>query len=312
VYTHRRNRDIVGLIDRNRATNYSPIHRARVNDQFVRGRTLDAYGHPLELPVVYVSNKDLKETLLACIGTFDPTCENIAGYTLADALPWNPDLVLSTVPEARRSYDQLTFLLRTFQTRWRGEASLTQARLRGNVPGVTGFGTTGTRFSAGAYAHPNEGINSDGPLPDALELEGKIWLAVRLPYAMQGGLLYTHTLGERFTPTFEVLGRYVYEDSVGTKLPASIFRSLLGQQIFVEPRGSRHYASRDVMDLHLEWRSPRIAVLTLDLFNATGSNALTSINTTVGNRIDADPTTYFMAARLRVAPRTLRVGIRVD
>jgi hypothetical protein len=78
------------------------------------------------------------------------------------------------------------------------------------------------------------------------------------------------------------------------------------------PRGSRHYASRDIVDLHLEWRSPKFAVLTLDLFNALGSDALTSVNTTVGNQIDADPTSYFMAARLRVPPRTLRVGIRVD
>ena len=82
--------------------------------------------------------------------------------------------------------------------------------------------------------------------------------------------------------------------------------------MFIEPRGSRHFASRDVVDLHLEWRSAKVAVLTLDLFNALGSNALTSINTKVGNQIDADPTSYFMAARLRVDPRTLRVGIRVD
>jgi hypothetical protein len=91
-----------------------------------------------------------------------------------------------------------------------------------------------------------------------------------------------------------------------------VFKSLLGQTLFVEPRGSRHYASRDVVDLHLERRSPRFAVLTLDLFNALGSNALTNVNSIVGNRIDSDPTSYFMAGRLRVEPRTLRVGLRVD
>jgi hypothetical protein len=311
VYTHRRNRDIVGLIDRNRATNYSPIYNAKVDDQFVVGRTLDAKGKPLVLPVVYVSNKDVKDKLLSC-GSFNPGCDTIAGYTLASPLLWNPDLVLTTVPEARRSYEQLTLMLRTYQTRWRGEASITNARLRGNVPGVAGFATTGTRFSAGPYAHPNEAINDDGPLPDALELEGKVWLAVRLPYALQGGVLYTHTLGERFTPGFQFDGRYRYHDSLGVELPFEVFRSLLGQTMFVEPRGSRHYASRDVVDLHLEWRSPKVAVVILDLFNALGSDALTSVNTTVGNRIDADPTSYFMAARLRAPPRTLRVGIRLD
>ncbi len=313
-YTHRRNRDIVGIIDRNAATNYSPIYNAHVNDTYVIGRTLDQNGKPLVLPVVYVSNKDLKETLLACVGVaFSPSCPNsIGGYTLADPLPWTRDLVLTTIPEARRSYDQLTFLLRTYQPRWRGEASVTEARLRGNVPGVAGFGTSGTRFSAGPYAHPNEAINDDGPLPDALELEGKVWFTVQLPHAFQGGVLFTHTIGERFTAGFQFDGRYRYTDSVGGILPFQVFKSLLGQTLFVEPRGSRHYASRDVMDLHLEWRSTTYAVLALDLFNALGSNALTSVNATVGNQIDADPTSYFMAARLRVPPRTLRVGIRVE
>lgn len=312
VYTHRRNRDIVGLIDRNRATNYSPVYNVRVDDQYVIGRTLDQNGKRLVLPVVYVTNKDLKAALIACLGSFDPSCSPIAGYTLADPLLWNPDLVLTTIPEARRSYDQLTVMLRTYQARWRGEASLTQARLRGNVPGATGFGTTGTRFSPGPFTRPNEAINNDGALPDALELEGKVWLAVRLPYALQGGLLYTHTLGERFTAGFHFDGRYAYTDGLGGFLSPAIFRSLLGQTLFVEPRGSRHYASRDVVDLHLEWRSPRFAVITLDLFNAIGTDALTSVNTIVGDQIDAEPTSYFHAARLRVPPRTLRVGIRVD
>jgi hypothetical protein len=313
LYTHRSNRDIVGIIDRNSATNYSPMYNAHVNDTYVIGRTLDQNGKPLVLPVVYVSNKDLKDELLVCAGSFNPGCPTtIGGYTLADPLPWNPDLVLTTIPDAKRTYDQVSVMLRTVQTRWQGEASVTSARLVGNVPGVAGFGTTGTLFSAGPYAHPNEAINDYGPLPDALELEGKVWLSFQLPYALQGGLLYTHTLGERFTAGFVFDGRYAYTDSLGGILPGPVFRSLYGQTLFVEPRGSRHYASRDVVDLHLERRSPKFAVLTLDLFNALGSNALTSVNSTVGNQLDADPTSYFMAARLRVPPRTLRVGLRVE
>jgi hypothetical protein len=313
LYAHRVNRDIVGLVDRNSATNYSPIYNVHVNDQFVLGRTLDQNGRPLVLPVVYMSNKDLKDFLLTCVGAFNPSCPaSVGGYSLADRLPWNPDYVLTTVPEAQRSYDQLTLLLRTAQPRWRGEASVTSSRLRGNVAGVAGFGTTGTRFSAGPFAHPNEAINDDGSLPDAQEFEGKVWVAARLPYALQGGLLYTHIVGERFTAAFQFSGRYAYSDSVGGLVPAPVFRSLLGQNVFVEPRGSRHYASRDVVDVHLERRGPTFAVLTLDLFNVLGSNALTSVNTIVGNGYDADPTSLFMAPELRVAPRTLRIGIRVD
>jgi hypothetical protein len=220
--------------------------------------------------------------------------------------------VLTTVPQARRSYDQLTVLLHTAQPRWRGEASLTSSRLRGNVAGVAGFGTTEARFSAGPFAHPNEALNDDGLLPDAQELEGKLWLTARLAYGLQAGVLYTHIVGERFTAAFQFAGRYAYSDSVGGLVPAPVFRSLLGQTMFVEPRGSRHYASRDVVDVHVERRGPEFAVLTLDLFNAFGSNALTSVNTIVGNGYDADPTSFFMAPQLRVAPRTLRIGIRID
>ena len=313
-YTHRRNRDIVGLIDRNSATNYSLIYNVHVNDQFVLGRTLDANGRPLVLPVVYMNNRDLKDVLLLCSGALNPTScpTRIGGYTLADPLTWNPDFVLTTIPEARRSYDQLTLLVRTAQPLWRGEASLTTSRSRGNVSGVASFGTTGTRFSAGPYAHPNEAINDYGPLPDAQGLEGKVWVAARLPFAFQGGLFYTHITGERFTAAFQFAGRYEYTDSVGGLIPAPVFRSMLGQTVSVEPRGSRQYASRDVIDVHLERRAGTFGVLALDLFNAFGSNALTSVNTVVGNQYDADPTSYFMAPQLRVAPRTLRAGLRVE
>jgi hypothetical protein len=313
LYTHRQNRDIVGLVDRNRATNYSPIYNVHVNDLYVLGRTLDANGRPLVLPVIYMSNKDLKDFLLTCVGAINPSCpSSVGGYSLASPMPWNPDFVLTTVPQARRSYDQLTVLLRTAQPRWRGEASLTSSRLRGNVAGVAGFGTTEARFSAGPFAHPNEALNDDGLLPDAQELEGKLWLTARLAYGLQAGVLYTHIVGERFTAAFQFAGRYAYSDSVGGLVPAPVFRSLLGQTMFVEPRGSRHYASRDVVDVHVERRGPEFAVLTLDLFNAFGSNALTSVNTIVGNGYDADPTSFFMAPQLRVAPRTLRIGIRID
>jgi hypothetical protein len=53
-------------------------------------------------------------------------------------------------------------------------------------------------------------------------------------------------------------------------------------------------------------------VLTSDLFNAFGSNALLSVNTNIGDQSPSDPASVFGAARLRVAPRTLRLGLRVD
>jgi len=314
LYTHRRNKDIVGIIDRNIATNYSPIFNVKVDDQFALDIMRDARGKPLVIPVLYMSNKDLKQALEVCRGVIGvPTCpSSIGGYTLASPLPWNPDYVLTTIPDARRIYNQVTAMVRTVQTRWRGEASFTKARLVGNVPGVTGFGTAGTRFSAGPYAHPNEAIQNYGPLADALELEGKVWATVKLPWNLEAGALFTHTIGERFAPTFQFDGRYVYQDGNGGYVPAGVFRSLLGQSVFIEPRGSWHYASRDIMDVHLEWRTPRAAVLTFDVFNALGSNALTVVNTRLAGQYTNDPTTDFLAPRLRVAPRSLRVGLRVE
>ena len=64
--------------------------------------------------------------------------------------------------------------------------------------------------------------------------------------------------------------------------------------------------------MHWEWRTPKRATVTADLFNAFGSNAITSINENIGDQNPTDPTSVFGAARLRAAPRTLRIGLRVD
>lgn len=313
VYTHRVNRDIVGLVDRNMARNYTPIYNTRANHRFGQGRVLDARGNPLELPVLYISNDDLRRRLFSCGDSGNAPCATpVAGYTAAQAalLQWNPDFVLTAIPEARRRYQQATLLLRTAQPRWHAEGSVSGARLRGNVPGVTGYGTTGTRFSAGPFARPNERINSEGFLPDALEFEGKVWLSAQFPGSVSAGLLFTHTLGERFAPTFEINERYVYTDSLGTPLSPLLFERVLGQVLFVEPRGSRQYASRDVLDAHVEWRY-RGVIWWADLFNVLGSNALTQINTNVGDQSASDPTSFYAAPRQRVPPRTLRLGLRV-
>jgi len=322
TYTSRRNKDIVGLLDRNLATNYSPIHGVFVDHRLASGRVLDAHGNRLKLPTVWISNQDLKATLNSCGPSGNGPCVNpftgvptkIGGYTYFDVenFTWEPDLVLTPVPQARREYGQITATVRTSYDRWRGEASVTAARLKGNVPGVTGYGTTGTTFSAGPFAHPNEAINFDGVLPDAQQFEGKVWLSARLPYGANAGLLFTHTYREMFAPTFSFNGRYVYSDTLGAILPSRLFQRILGQSEFVEPRGSRFYPSRDILDLHLEWRSPRRAVIAVDLFNTLGSSAITLINTNIGDQTASDPTSKFAATRLRVTPRTLRIGMRVD
>jgi hypothetical protein len=310
IYVHRRNGDIVGLVDRNLASNYTPIRNVHVDHRFQRGLVIGPDGQRLVLPVLYASNRDI----LDAVARYRGNATVLFGYPVSylRTLTWNPDVVLTAVPDARRVYDQLTFTMRTVQERWRAEGSLTGARLRGNVPGVAGFGTTATRFTAGPFVNPNEGINGYGYLPDALQMEGKVWAVARLPRGLEGGLVYTHTLGERFTPSFEVLPRFVYADSTGSPFLRDLFRSAYGQHVLLEPRGDRHYASRAVVDVHLSWRSMRRAVVTLDLFNALGENELVSVETVIREQDVSDPSSFFGAGRLRVPPRTLRVGLRVE
>jgi hypothetical protein len=312
VYTARRNGDIVGLKDKNLATNYSPVRGIKVDHRLANGIVLDANGNQLVLPVIYVSNKDL-DSVLTLMMARNPG-GRIFGYDSSSwhRLKWNPDVVLTAVPEAVRRYQQITVLLRGNHASWYAEGSLTAAKLKGNVPGVTGYGTTASRFSAGPFVRPNEAINSSGYLPDALQMEGKLWLTVRFSKVLRGGVLYTHILGERFTPSFEILSRYVYTDSAFNQMPDELLHQVFGQSILVEQRGSRQFASRDIVDAHLERRTGRRATIILDLFNVFGANGLTSINTNIGDQTATDPTSIFGAARLRVAPRTLRLGIRFD
>jgi hypothetical protein len=289
----------------------------KVDHRFAPDFVLDPSGNPLVLPTVYLSTRDLYNYYLYT-RQFQRPPSVILGIPVSEIqqMTWNQDLVLTTVPQASRHYNQITTMVRTFHTRWRGEGSVTFARLKGNVAGVAGYGTTGTEFSAGPFVRPNESINMTGTLPDALQMEGKLWLTAFLTRTLQGGLLFTHTYGERVTPTFRMLGRYVYTWGPNKEeLDAIEMHDILGQTIFLEPRGSRHYASRDVVDTHLEWRTPstlRGMTLTFDVFNLLGSNAVTDVNANVGDGLKSDPTSIYGAPRLRVNPRTLRVGVRFE
>ncbi|MFN2601860.1 MAG: hypothetical protein ABR582_03770 [Gemmatimonadaceae bacterium] len=65
-------------------------------------------------------------------------------------------------------------------------------------------------------------------------------------------------------------------------------------------RLEKEFAIRDV-----RW------VATIDLFNATESDAIVQRNLTINDQISTDPTSTFAAPRLRVAPRSLQFGMRV-
>ena len=315
-YTHRRNGDIVGLVDRNRFSNWQAVSRVQVHHRLVRNTFVDPKGNPVQFPYLYASNRALKAALAAeRANRRNPT--HIAGVPVSfiDSSRWDPDIVLSAIPDARREFDQVTGTLRSFYPTWRAEGSFTAARLRGNTPGVGGFGTTSTRFTAGQFVDPNAGINGDGLLPGALQLEGKVWATKKLTRSLEGGFVYTHILGERFTPAVELLGRYSYylETDPVRRLPDAVFSDSYGQLVMIEKRGDRHFASRSIVDAHLEWRTPKTgAVLTFDLFNVLGGSALVDINTVITDESVSDPMQKFGAALRRMNPRSLRIGLRVD
>src|SRR6185436_10814424 len=110
--------------------------------------------------------------------------------------------------QARREFWQATFLVRTVQAWWRAEGSLSVARLRGNTPGVLGYGTSGGVLTTLPFVRPNEAINFEGTLPDAQEIDARVWATARLPMSFKAGVLWTHTYGETFAPTFAFNGRY--------------------------------------------------------------------------------------------------------
>jgi hypothetical protein len=337
LYLHAVNRDIVGLVDRNLANGFQLLRDVRVEHRLQVGEVLDASGRPLVLPAVYVSNADiiavLEEQIAA--GVANP---RVAGFTPADisGLRSTSDIVLTTLPGARRRYRQLTLSLRAEHDAWRGQGSVTVARLNGNVAGATGYGeadgvaegtvggvagdasgsASGSRFTAGPFVRPNEALNFEGTLPGSPELETKLWLSARLPFHFVGGVVATHILGERFTPIFELAGRYRYESAEYGALPDELFRRVHGQVMFLERRGARHYASRGNVDLHLERRFSagrgRGLIATADAFNALGSASVIRVRTWAADEELGGAGSYLGAPLRRVAPRRLRVGIRVE
>jgi hypothetical protein len=324
LYTNRMNRDIAGLVDRNLGENYSPLTNVSVRHRITFTAVLDQNAGDLVLPVVWVRNDALRAALINRANSLDPPTP---GYTFADTirLKYDPDIVLTTVPGARRRLDQLSFSLRTEQPRWNGFWSMTASRLVGNVGGLTGFadvtsfasgfGTGVPSFTAGPRVRRNESINSEGRLPNVPLLESKLWLGAQLPYGFMGGTFTTFSSGEYVTPVFEITPRFRYVGSDLTEIRFGELDATMGQTIFLEERGLRKYGARVNVDLRLE-RSFSLAraewALTADVFNVLASDAVIANNLTVNDQISDDPTSLFGAPRLRVPPRSLRLGTRVS
>lgn len=316
-YTNRVNKDIVGLVDRNLDENYSPLRNVAVRDGAFGQAILDQFANPLVLPVVWVSNRDLRADLLRRLSNIGRPLPPTPGYTFADIdrLTFNPDIALTTVGGARRRLDQVTASLRTEQAHWNGAVSATYTRLRGNIGGLTGFGTTGTTFSAGAAVRPNEAINFYGDLPNFPPIESKLWATGDMPWGFRGGAFVNFSIGNYFTPIFEIGPRFNFQSFDRTALDDSLFSDIRGQTVQLEQRGNRNYPARTILDLRVERRFAAQGfawVFTADVFNALGSDAISERNLTINDQAVLDPTSIFGAPRRRVNPRALQLGLRVE
>lgn len=317
VYTNRINKDIVGLVDRNLAANYSPLLNVVVKDGITSQTIFDQYGDPLILPVVLVSNRDLRNDLIRRLTNPGRSLPPTPGYTFADIdrLTFNPDIALTTVGGARRRFDQVSASLRTEQARWNGSFSMTYTRLRGNIGGLTGFGTTGTSFSAGPAVRRNEAINFEGNLPSYPPFESKLWVTGEMPWGFRAGAFASLSVGNYFTPFFQITPRFNFQATPVSLHDDALFNGVRGQTIMLEQRGNRNYPARPNLDLRVERRftAPGFNwIFTGDLFNAFGSDAIVERNLTINDQAVLDPTSIFAAPRRRVNPMALQLGLRVE
>lgn len=327
AYVHRRNRSHVALVDRNLEANYTILEDVVIRTRF--GLPVFFGGRPLVLDRLALSNEDIKYTLdLLRRGLLFPapgTSVLPPGMTPADvdALTWDPDLVLTTIPEASRRFDQFQFRLDARYRTWWAGASGTITSLDGNYNVVTGPDdyTTG---GPGPWVRPNEQVNYEGALANQSRFEVRLHLGGLLPAGFRGGAFLFWAAGDRVTPTLTVstlLGEYAatvpraanpaIRDTV--PLIQYLLRTTNGHRIFIEPRGTYRYEQRASLDLHLErgiTRRGAEVMLTLDAFNALGDRSVTAVQTEVNASLGLMGSDY-ARVRGRVPPRTLRVGAAV-
>ncbi len=323
AYIHRENRDMVALVDRNLASNYTVVQNVMILDRF--GRLLSFGGQPLVLEKLAISNEDIlwvQELLRQGVLTDPNKLYAPPGLTPAElaALRYDPDFVLTNVPEATRRFAQLQLRVEARYRTWWGGASATLSTLKGNYNVVTGPDDY-TSGGPGPWVRLNEQYNFFGALNNQSRFEGKLSLGGLLPARFRGGVFFSYATGDRVTPTMPISG-LLTEFAVAvpqTSNPAIsdtlsfhpfLFRTISGHRIFIQPRGTYRYESRASLDLHLERSFPRgrtEVVLVLDGFNVLGDGSVTGIETEV-NAVAGLFGSDYGRVRSRVPPRTLRLG----
>ncbi|MFC1660202.1 carboxypeptidase regulatory-like domain-containing protein [Gemmatimonadota bacterium] len=338
LYTRRSNRDMVALVDLNRATNYTRFEKVRVYDP--SGIVVPFAGGSVYLQELYVPNNLILERLRCKAKADCPDAPMVPGLTYADTLnlSWNPNFVLTTAPDGKRDFNQFQFSLEVAQPLWGATFSFVQTHLEGNLDNVSGY-TDPEGYGAGPYVRVNEGINSFGTLENFADREWKVSVWGVMPYQLRGGLFWTFQSGDHYSPQFRLygIGFFNYRVNTGVMTPTgvpqypgqvvdySLMWPLEGHEIFVGPRGRPTLGRRNILDLRLE-RMFRVRgfdlAVSVDVFNILRNEAITQLNTMVNNGPDygfatspslfvpaIEPNLYYQAPLERVPPRTIRLGM---
>ena len=326
AYVTRRNRDMVALVDKNLASNYTVVQNVMILDRF--SRPVIFGGQPLVLERLAISNEDIlyvqdllrQGVLLGPNNLFAPP-----GMTPAElsALRYQPDFVLTNVPEATRRFEQIQLRLEARYRTWWAGASATLSTLNGNYNVVTGPDDY-TSGGPGPWVRLNEQYNFFGALNNQSGVDAKVYVGGLLPGRFRGGIFFSYASGDRVTPTLPI-SALLNEFAVAVPRASNpaisdtlafhrfLFRSVTGHRIFIQPRGTYRYESRASLDLHLERSFPRgraEVLLVGDGFNVLGAASVTGIQTEV-NAVAGFLGSDYGRVRSRVPPRTLRLGAGV-
>ena len=299
VYVNRRNKNIIALVDRNLASNYTEFNNIEVFEFPSGDPVLDANGNALVLPRLLVSNDDI---------LFVGGAPGLSAAQVA-ALTYDEDLALTVAPDAERKMDQIQVSVERAFDDWSALGSFVWTDLRGNFFSVNGYDNP-IGIGAGAFVHPNEQTNFNGDLRNASTWEAKLRVTGRLPLDFRVGGFVTYRSGDHYTPTFTIDRRNLDFVSPAGFLDPDLIFGIDGETIFLEERGSRTHDQQFRLDLHVDkiFRLGRAdLVVALDVFNTFNSGAVQSLKTSVNNQIPGEATTLFGAPRFRVVPRNLRL-----
>ena len=328
TYVFRKNHNQTALVDRHLASNYTIIENVVVRDRLPVPIYLE--GAPLVMERLALSNQDIirvwqmvKQFLLPPFSDTQVILPPGLSFAQLDALRYDPDFVLTTVPEATRRFEQLQVQVDARYRTWWAGASATFTSLRGNFNAVSGpddYSTGGP----GPWVRLNEQYNFYGDLSNQSQIEAKLHFGGLLPGRFRGGVFLSLATGDRVTPTMTI-STLVTEygltrsnrDHPGLSetvpLHPLLLESLIGSRMFLRSRGTYRYETWGSLDLHLErgfsGRGTEV-VVALDAFNLLGDQSVTATETAVNSTVGVFERDYGRV-RGRVPPRTFRLGAAV-